>query len=169
MTEIRSSSNNASPVAAAKQPDREITPRRLARARQLPLEAREKAAAAVIAEGRSIKASKQLVANIYGVSVAGIDRALNGSRRRRSKIAPKTLADLNDLWQEVFYLAGVKYQSADHQREHFIAFERFIAKWWIDHPEVRDLAAIGSADALHAIAVRGLAALIEAIVGNYTE
>ena len=86
---------------------------------------------------------------------------MNSRGRRRPTIGFKTLMALEDLWHEVFYLAG---QGAE--RERLIAFERYLGKWLTDHPELQHPGAMGPATALHATGINALSALVSAILAN---
>jgi hypothetical protein len=135
--------------------------------RKKPPDEAAKALAGILSENRSIKPNKQLLSRECGVSVGRINVALNGSRPRRPKPSPETLAALKELWQGVYNLAGdIKWRSAKYERERIIEFDRYLNKWMADHPDFQNWNALGPLPGLLTFATDALWVLVDKIAEN---
>jgi hypothetical protein len=114
-----------------------------------------------------LKHSKQQVAELFGVPVTRLDEARNGSRPRRPKPKPETLAELDRLFKTVRNAAGaMRWRGDDYQYDELSAIDRQIAKFRAEHPDVQDWRTLGGLPAILEHAVDALAYLVETIVTN---
>jgi hypothetical protein len=144
-----------------------VSARALALARNWPPGQRDKLAASIIADGKPVKASKQLVALLCATTIPRIDIALNGSRPRRPKPSRKTLAELDTLFKVVRNAAGaMRWRGEDYQRDELLLIDRQISKFLVAHPDVQDWRSLGGSAAQLEHAVDALAFLVETIVVN---
>jgi hypothetical protein len=140
----------------------------LALLRKKPPDEAAKALAGILSENRSIKPNKQLLSRECGVSVGRINVALNGSKPRRPKPSPKTLAELDTLFKTVRNAASaMRWRGIDYQHDELQAIDRQISKFLAAHPDVVvDWRTFGGLPVILEHAVDALAFLVETIAAN---